>query len=372
MTELAGLDFLRLASSRRVYVVDGVVLAARDTRRGSPLTVVARLDGYAKVLGRRGLRSPRPELGRTEEALKIAGNVDQLKFCLSALVPTLHALDPEPPRPLPALSKVYEAYKDVSRASLALLAIEQPSDRSLVRRLSDLIGAPCMIAGQVITPLELARGGGPTEAAICFNDVVYRESETDARSIASLAVTLDSEMTSPPPSTQRTRFQLERTTQAFLDRLAQLLALYEPTRQDSPVTIYKDRTHELVLGNGELVLIRGPISDLLQRTKFFVLLTLTGRTRSEWISVLPLMTHTRSMLWTSNRARFSTAICMGDRAQYQHLHSSLFTDAEAVIHWLDAGVMVATGRTARHRVPFRGRRPTNEQLAFMRRLGSRR
>jgi hypothetical protein len=40
---------------------------------------------------------------------------------------------------------------------------------------------------------------------------------------------------------------------------------------------------------------------------------------------------------------------MGGSAQYARLCSNEFSDAEAVVEWLDAGVILATGRSDYHR-----------------------
>jgi hypothetical protein len=42
-------------------------------------------------------------------------------------------------------------------------------------------------------------------------------------------------------------------------------------------------------------------------------------------------------------------MCMGRPDQYRLLQSRRLTEAEAVIEWLDAGVVLATGRPELHR-----------------------
>jgi hypothetical protein len=62
---------------------------------------------------------------------------------------------------------------------------------------------------------------------------------------------------------------------------------------------------------------------------------------------------------------------MGDRRQYARLLSKQFSDAEAVIEWLDAGVILATGRSDHHRrlrsfedAELPGRRPPHLERLF--------
>jgi hypothetical protein len=65
---------------------------------------------------------------------------------------------------------------------------------------------------------------------------------------------------------------------------------------------------------------------------------------------MPRPSTTRDGLWTPQGEPAQGRFCMGSFEQYRRLLSSdYFSDAEATVQWLDAGVILATGRSAFHR-----------------------
>ena len=74
-----------------------------------------------------------------------------------------------------------------------------------------------------------------------------------------------------------------------------------------------------------------------------------GRTRRDWIAAPPRTSTAAGGFWGARGAPLRGGICMGGSQQYSRLLSKPFSHAEAVVEWLDAGVILATGRSDYHR-----------------------
>jgi hypothetical protein len=78
------------------------------------------------------------------------------------------------------------------------------------------------------------------------------------------------------------------------------------------------------------------------------------------------------MFWSAPGVPGGTPICMGLSQQFAHLHAANWTDAEALVHWLDAAAIIAGGYSEFHRMWRRHRagalvgarpRPCRPQIA---------
>ena len=74
--------------------------------------------------------------------------------------------------------------------------------------------------------------------------------------------------------------------------------------------------------------------------------------------------------WGPRGGPLRGGICMGSSQQYSGLSSKQFSDAEAVVEWLDAGVILVTGRSDFHRMLRAGEETElpGDRIAMMERL----
>ena len=96
------------------------------------------------------------------------------------------------------------------------------------------------------------------------------------------------------------------------------------------------------------VLMHGPARCQEHGSRVFVGLAVRGKNRAERLAMVPGASATAGGFFTSDGQPCHRGICMGSPEQYSHLESDGFTDAEAFLYKLDAGVVVATGQSAFH------------------------
>jgi hypothetical protein len=120
--------------------------------------------------------------------------------------------------------------------------------------------------------------------------------------------------------------------------------------------LYRDGHHEVQYSRGSWILVRGPVPLRIGTGSIFLGLHLRGAGRKHLLSHALHRANSADGFWSTSPDLSSTWICMGDPEQYKHLVTPAFTDPEAIVNWLDAGVIVATGRSDLHRSLRRSRR----------------
>jgi hypothetical protein len=127
-----------------------------------------------------------------------------------------------------------------------------------------------------------------------------------------------------------------------------LLKRYRPKLLGRYARLYRDCHHEVQYSRGSWTLVRGPVPRRTDNVSIFLGLHLRGATRRQLLSVPPRPARSAEAFWTQAGEPCDGGLCMGATPQYQHLSSDAFSDAEAIIQWLDGGVILATGRSALH------------------------
>jgi hypothetical protein len=128
-----------------------------------------------------------------------------------------------------------------------------------------------------------------------------------------------------------------------------LLSAYGLTGRGLQIPVRGMASFEIQYRSGSWVLVYGPESPRTrQGPPVYVGVSTRGRTRSQRLSVAPGVSTRVDGLFSPNGEPLQGGICMGGAEQYARLSSSALTDAEAQLFWLDAAVVVATGRSAFH------------------------
>ena len=157
----------------------------------------------------------------------------------------------------------------------------------------------------------------------------------------------------------KSRRALTRTASQLLAEVKSILERCAPRDCGCYQLLYADREHQLQHSRGHWILIRGPLTRRKDRRTLFAGLRLTGRTRRDWLGVAPRPAVQPGEFWAPDGSPLQGGVCMGNPGQYSRLLSHQCTDAEAVVVWLDAGVILLTGRSELHR---RLRAPREEHL----------
>lgn len=285
------------------------------------------------------------------EACRYAKQLPVLRFCVNELLPllrssgngVLHCGGAELP-----LSPI--AFQSLERRGLELV----PRLHELLHRLGTpaalarRLAAPCAIAGGRVIPLSPVTGAEPPHTLIEVRGRRYVLRGEEARPYASLLADLRREQERRTEEIVQQRSLLGRMASEFLADVKSILDRCRPKDRGGHQLFFHDLDHQLQHSRGHWLLMRGPVATRLREGSAFVGLHLIGRSRREWLAVPPRPSPAQHGFWAPDGSPLLAGICVGDWGQYQRLCSDWFTDAGAVIEWLDAGVILVTSRSAIH------------------------
>jgi hypothetical protein len=112
--------------------------------------------------------------------------------------------------------------------------------------------------------------------------------------------------------------------------------------------IHAGPEYQLHYGSGRFFVFRGPLTRRNDRMLMYVAVEIQGLTHADRLAAVPRRTESPEALWAPGGSGTSP-LCMGPRIQYQHLTSVAYSDAEALLLFLDAAANIATGRSEFHR-----------------------
>jgi hypothetical protein len=201
----------------------------------------------------------------------------------------------------------------------------------------------------MVIPLERIASGAPSGSFVTIRGERYALRTGEKRPLRNLLMELRREELRRAERILSDKPELIRAAREFLGDAKSILDRCRPRDYGRYQVFHHDRDHELQHSRGSWILVRGPVARRTGKGSLFVGLRITGTTRAKRLSVAPRPSATREDLWTPRGEPAQGGLCMGSLDQYRRLLSSAyFTDAEATVQWLDAGVILATGRSAFH------------------------
>ncbi len=328
-----------------LYIVDDNIWLARAGRTSGGVRRVGTLSGWLKAVAQQVPRN---------SVLAGAPNhdswIDELRFCLCRLIPYLRFLDTGDEDDISCPPELEQAVSDVVRRAALLRgrlghSAYQPIPLDLLKK---IFCVPCAVDSTQVIPLELA--GTPLCSGQSSVTVRYQHCARRARPLGGVLAEIQLAI-GTVPNHGSTADDAHREIAALMQEIDRLIARFEPVNIGRCQVIYYDRYHQVHYGRGHFVLVRGPVArrKANQGSHIYVGLTISGRTRKEWLVMRPRPCNLPEQLWTDAGVPVSDGMCMGNTGQYGRLISSQFTDAEAVVQWLDAGVILATGSSLFHR-----------------------
>jgi hypothetical protein len=215
--------------------------------------------------------------------------------------------------------------------------------------LASLFAAPSAIIGRKLVPLRPVSGDTPRNTIGCVSGTSYVPRTEGARSVQEVLEKLKQEHKRLAHQRLRDQPELNRRATDFLSELKRILDRRRLAECGPYQIFHRDSEHQLQHCRGHWVLVRGPVASRVEKGDVFVGLPLIGNKRREWIASYPSSSYSPKDFWGPRGGPTRGGMCMGDPTQYTRLLSEDFTDAEAVVEWLDAGVILATGRSRFHR-----------------------
>jgi hypothetical protein len=286
------------------------------------------------------------------EARRYGQQINTLRFCINELMPLLRESRRSPERIAQCTEPIFDAtflrLDEQAKGLLGQLKLPPP-ELETSEELASLFGAPCAIVGNKLVPLKPVSGSTPKNSIACVAGTSYIPRTDGARPVQEVLEKLKHEHKRRVHQRLRDHPELNRMATDFLSELKRILDRRRLEDCGPYQVFHRDSDHQLQHCRGSWVLVRGPVANRVENGDLFVGLPLIGSKRREWIATYPNSSHSPRDFWGPRGGPTAGGMCMGDPVQYARLLAKDYTDAEAVVEWLDAGVIIATGRSRFHR-----------------------
>jgi hypothetical protein len=202
---------------------------------------------------------------------------------------------------------------------------------------------PCAMSSDRVVPLKPVTWA---DSDIIINGRGFRQSSSGSTSLSTAIDQLEKAVT----AIHKTRTGNEDPSSTLLEKMDHIISGLKPTHKKLYKLVYQDQIlNQLQYGEGHFLFVHGPIWTRIRQSHMYVCLPIIGGSRAEWLDVSPIVSKNPEEFWMSSGFGLQRGLCMGPRWQYQHLLSpTKFTDAEAVVQWLAAGVHLSTGTKRLH------------------------
>jgi len=313
---------------------------------------VGSLHEYLQALLARRPSPGAPVGGVLGEAWTYAQHLQVLRFCLNELTPHLRSCGGESggrrESTLPLPSRTFERLDRWAMELLRGLDGRLPPPGSL-EALDALLKVPFVVSGGMVIPISPVAGTREPGLASALGGVHHLLRPEEARPFEEVLREVRLEQERCLQRSMRAQHALSRMASQLLAEVRFALERCAPHDCGRYQVLYRDREHQLQHSRGHWVLVRGPLTRRMDGQTLFAGLRLAGRTRRDWLGVAPRPGVQQGEFWAPDGSPLQGGVCMGNPGQYSRLLSHQFTDAEAVVEWLDAGVILLTGRSALHR-----------------------
>ncbi len=330
---------------QRIYLLHEGVFAAAGPGHLAEASRVGSLPSYVHaMIGREALgMALHPDvLGNAGALLR---RMDEFCFCLSELVPQLRALcGAEPIREPGGLEEMVKRAHELESAIAGLLMPEPYAEP-----LAESLRVPCTLTARAVVPLEPVSRRRKSDFVVEVDGQLYRYRLDGTETIDDFLKNAERVLLSLLRDAVGAHPELGQRLKEFRGLARSVARRYAPRRRAHYSVFHEDDEHQLQYSRGAWMLVRGPLPMRIGEGTAFVALPIRGRTRRERLSRAPAAGRSAEDFWRSPGLPARAGICMGTSAQYQWLLSKQFTDAEAVVHWLDASAILATGRSEFHR-----------------------
>jgi hypothetical protein len=334
----SSLPFLKVTNVERVYLFPRRTLPPHPLLRRSARFAVAVTDISHNLLVHVKTAAENSNSAESKASRYVAG-MRAFAFTLSSLLPYLQFLDAGcqgSMRSDPDLNKALKQLEVLTEGLGQLFRLPCPEE--VERMVLDTLGVPCAIFQSRVIPLSRLLPGDTSQQTISWEGICYELAHERARPLQEILDRLDAGLQSlmAPISPAVHQAAID-----FLDAIGRALGMCRPADRGSYLEVYTDGRHTLHHYQSQFYLVRRPADGGCRR---FVGLLIQGRTRQQMLATPPGLN-------ASGLPPFSP-VCMGPREQYAHYLTDRFTDAEAVVQYLDAAVGVA-GRSAISRARMR-------------------
>jgi len=322
--------------------LSSVLPRARPTSRGR----LGTLSGWMKLLLNRRMEQVRDPL---TEARLLRERMDEFVFCVQELIPLVFSLDnPRSGTGIPwreinlLLERLVEKTADFRCAAVEL------DSTSLAAMGREVFRPPACVANGQVIPLEALKS--PIAGSVVLDGVPYASRPERSRSLADAVAYAEALLEAAVQGGSTVREESLKGASDLVRGCEELISLFGPVPGKGYRVLHRDSLHEVQYNRAHFALVRGPLRMRNNRhTVIYVGLPILGKTREQRLASAPRALTHPAQLWTSAGVPLVGGLCMGDRRQYMQLLRSTWTEAESIVEWIDAAVILATGRSALHR-----------------------
>jgi hypothetical protein len=331
------------ANSARVplYVIDNDILQAQQTTPAG-LQKISSLDAWVKAF--------RQQLHKVN-TLTPTRHLDLFEFCLGDLLQHLQFLGTGKHFLGTFSAELKERIKFLKEKSSKLAgALTNSSEEPLsLSNVLQIFQAPCVVRQGLVVPLELTSFRDDQTKYAAISGLFYQELPHRAQPLINVVAKVQQVLMARRTNNETVGNSNTMSPSQFLLEVESLISLLGPIQCGHYQAIYRDCYHELQYSQGCFALVRGPVKVRGQLKSLYVGLHITSTKRAQWLLRPPFCAPNRQGFWKGPGIPAGNGMCMGRPEQYRNLLSQRFTDAEALVQWIDAGVDRATGRSPFHR-----------------------
>jgi hypothetical protein len=321
-----------------------------------PVEEFRRIEALSTYMARL-LRRTRPtmvELGNhpLREARSYVLQASEFAFCLTELLPLLRSLSGQDVNGAKGVPDVKQECRDLQVRAAELERRLKPRrlTSESMSQLEKALGNPCAVVGRNVIPLERVSRPRPAGRNITLAGGYYAYCLDDTRELAHIVAGATAAAQRQARRALLADAELIRVASALVADAKSILGRFHPENRGKYLIVHQDQHHQLQHNAGHWVLGRGPLKCRTSTERIYVGLHIRGRDRDKRLVLDPRPTLRPDDFWTKRGEPARGGLCVGERDQFRWLRSKRVTDAEAIVFWLDAGVVLATGQSDFHRL----------------------
>ena len=330
-----------------LYIDNDRILAVMSNNSTKDFVTISNLSAWLKAFAKK-IPTELTMPGNSE----LQARIKLTYFCICRLIPYLKFLDSEDTADLECPTDLELELESIRKRAASMVKPERIETTQLltIEDLQDIFCVPCEITNAQVIPLQPVSSSSTKDNDVFISGLRLRRRRRLVRPLNRVIAEVEIAIKTGAYADPVTKIFNNNSKSVVLKDLDKLIKRrFKPARMTRYELVYKDRYHQLLYKNGHFVLARGPLHSRTNRSRTcYVGLPISGTTREQLLAVRPRCTRSLNDLWTLHGTPNTSGMCIGSRNQYRRLNSDFFIDEEAVVQFLDAGVIIATGISALH------------------------
>lgn len=362
-------SFLRAAMLGDLYLCDDAVFLSRKGVSVPP-TKIGSLAGEAKLLTAR-VREAIRQTGGTVNAPVIGILLHWREFIwtIEELIPCCRAWEDDGLSEPVCPEGVRRILDQIGQLAPQIQPAGAKPDTGFIpaSAVREWLKVPCAIMGGRVVPMRRARLWDKPDQVVRIEGASYKLRPERALPVGKVVEEAWAAATKAVANAAGQGIPSSEQERTLIALVESVIKYHEPRSAGSYVILHDGAEQQVQYANGMCALVRGPIRDRSASQTLYAGLFVSGVTREQLLTNVPRVGPGPDLMWPPANRGAMGSVCVGTRAQYQHLYSDAFSDAEAFCHWLDATRILLTRSLRRPPVPPQRRRSSSVSVLAQRR-----